>query len=299
MSYFERYREIVPDFAEFESALREPLPTHIRVNRLKVEADFLLERFERRGIRLEKTMPDETCYLAEGLDSPGNLLEYFMGYFHPQALTSCLVSRVLAPRPGSYVLDICSAPGGKTAHMAEIMGNCGLLIANELYPRRHIPLGYTLDRLGVTNAVMTGYQAQQFPLKQGFDYVLADVPCSGEGRFRKAKPADQYRVRAERHNLPELQRRIVLRAFDLLNSGGVMVYATCTYDPSENESVVDFLLRNRDAQLLPIVAGLHGDPGVVRWKGERYDDRMERTVRFYPHRIDSVGFFVARIGKPG
>ena len=172
-----------------------------------------------------------------------------------QALTSCLVPIALCPRSGSYVLDMCASPGGKTSQLAQLMNNTGIIVANELYPNRHIPLAHTLARLGVLNAVLTAYQAQEFPLKHCFDYILADVPCSGEGRFRVVKKLSRYRAGKGREKLPQLQKKIILRGYDLLKDEGEMIYATCTYNPEENESVVDFLLKNREAELLLIDSG--------------------------------------------
>ena len=87
--------------------------------------------------------------------------------------------------------------------------------------------------------------------------------------------------------------------YDLLKNNGEMVYATCTYNPDENESVIHYLLENRDAELLPVNFGFHYEPGITMWRDEVYDKQMEQTARFYPHHIDSVGFFMARIGKRG
>ena len=207
--------------------------------------------------------------VAPGLKSPGNLLEYYLGYIHPQALTSCLASLALGPKRDSYVLDLCSSPGGKTSHMAALMNNTGLIVANELYPNRHVPLGHTLDRLGVLNAVITGYQAQEFPLKQRFDYILADVPCSGEGRFRKTKEGMVYRETGKKARLPDLQKRIIVRGFDLLKENGEMLYSTCTYNPEENEAVVQYLLEKGGAHLLPIDTGCELEPGLPCW-GEEF-----------------------------
>ncbi|MBW2169100.1 MAG: hypothetical protein JRG69_07550 [Deltaproteobacteria bacterium] len=78
-----------------------------------------------------------------------------------------------------------------------------------------------------------------------------------------------------------------------------MLYATCTYNPEENESVVDFLLKSREAELLSVHTGFEYDTGITEWRDKKYDKRLERAARFYPHRIDSVGFFMARIGKRG
>ena len=294
---FECYREIIPEFSRFQESLRRPLPTHLRINTLKAEPAALVHSLVKKGIRLQRSNDkDDTLYSAPGLNSPGNLLEYFLGTIHPQALTSCLAAVSLSPKNGSVVLDMCAAPGGKTSHLAQLMNNTGLIVANELYPKRHIPLGHTLARLGVLNAVITGYQAQEFPLKQRFDYILADVPCSGEGRFRKTTEGIKYRETQRKARLPDQQKGIILRGFDLLKAGGEMLYATCTYNPDENESVVEFLLENRDARLIPIDVGLDYEPGIDEWRHERYDTQLKKAARFYPHYNDSVGFFMARIG---
>jgi NOL1/NOP2/sun family putative RNA methylase len=299
-SLFEWYREIIPDFSSFQESLRQPLPVHFRVNRLKAEPHVVLALLREKGIDIQpadKTVG--TFFFAPQLKSLGHLLEYFLGYIHPQALTSCVAALALSPKPGSLILDMCAAPGGKTSHLAELMGNTGLIIANELYANRQIPLAHTLARLGVCNTVVTGYQAQEFPLKQRFDYVLADVPCTGEGRWRTAGhspwPSRQRRVT----KLPDMQKRIICRGFDLLSEKGEMVYATCTYNPEENEGVVDFLLKHRKACCLPIGSPFSGEPGLCEWKKEKYDKQLRRTVRFYPHQLDSVGFFMARIGRGG
>jgi len=295
---FECYREIIPEFGRFQESLHKPLPNHIRVNRLKAETDSVVKSLKGKGIHLEKASEKhDTLYLAPTLKSPGNLIEYFLGHIHPQALTSCLASIVLSPEKNSYVLEMCAAPGGKTSHLAQLMNNTGLIVANELYPSRHIPLGHILERLSVLNAVITGYQAQEFPLKQRFDYILADVPCSGEGRFRKIKESSIYWETSEKQKLPDLQKKIILRGFDLLKEEGEMLYSTCTYNPEENESVVSFLLQNRDAALLPLDTGFDSEPGILEWRDEKYDTELQKTARFYPHRINSVGFFMARIGK--
>jgi NOL1/NOP2/sun family putative RNA methylase len=295
---FDTYREIIPDFPAFLESLEAPLPTHLRVNGIKIRPADLIGILARKGIEVRSSIdPEEGLLLAPGLKSPGSLLEYSLGYYHPQALTSCLTSLLLGVKPGALVLDLCASPGGKTSHLADRMGNTGLILANELYTRRHVPLSHTLGRLGVLNSVITAYPAQEFPLRQRFDFILADVPCSGEGRFRRSKKSSRYEEKKARPRLYELQRRAILRAFDLLSEQGVMVYSTCTYNPEENESVLDFLLKNREAEVHPVKIGLPSEPGLAAWEGRVYDRSVQRGVRFYPHRVDSVGFFMARLGR--
>ncbi len=298
MPLFEHYQDIIPAFSRFQRSLLNPLPTHLRVNRLLSTPEDVETLLTEKGIRIQRVFEDlDTLSVAPGLEAPGNLLEYYAGYIHPQALTSSLAALALVPTPDSFLLDMCAAPGGKSAHCAELMTNTGLMVANDLYATRHTALGHTLTRLGVFNAVITGYQAQQFPMKQRFDYILADVPCSGEGRFRQTRGDAEYREHKGRSRLEQVQRSIILRGFDLLKDGGVMLYSTCTYNPEENESVVDYLIRERGAALCPIRLNVPFDPGLLKWKDQHYDRQLNLAARFYPHRIDSVGFFMARIVK--
>jgi NOL1/NOP2/sun family putative RNA methylase len=297
-SPFERYRDIIPDYQSFVKALHKPLPTHLRVNLLKIEPYPLIQRLKAKGIPLiEVTEKDPSLFHAPHLKSGGNLLEHVLGYIHFQSLTSSIASILLSPKPGSFALDMCASPGGKTAHLAQIMNNTGLIIANEPDWRRNIPLSHNLARLGVLNTVMTGYQAQEFPLRQKYDFILADVPCSSEGRFRFAGEHAWHGETKQKAKLPVLLRKIILRGFDLLKERGEMVYSTCTYNPEENEGVVDFLLKNRDAELLHAEAMFPFEPGLLSWEKETYDKRLQKAARFYPHRLDSVGFFMARIGR--
>jgi len=295
---FEEYREFIPDFELFLESLRKPLPNHLRVNRLKTSPASVIAMLQERGIPLRPVgVGDDTLYEAPRALLPGKLLEYFLGYIHPQALTSCMASLVLAPGPSTSVLDLCAAPGGKTSHLAELMANTGIIVANELHLRRHSPLMHTLSRLGVLNAVLTAYPAQEFPLRESFDFVMADVPCSGEGRWRLSRESSATEELTYRTAIAETQKKMILRGFDLLRKRGTMVYSTCTYSPAENEGVVDFLLKHRDAELVPFdnVPGV--EPGISQWGKERFDGRMHGAGRFYPHRIDSVGFFMAKIRR--
>jgi len=297
---FERYADIIPAFETFQACLHAPLPQHLRVNTLKIEAANLLAALKRKGIFLNRSIgSNDTLFAAPPDASPGKWLEYALGCIHPQALTSCLASLILSPGAGSYVLDMCASPGGKTSHLAQLMGNEGLIVANELQPRRHMALSHTLARLGVMNTILTSYPAQEFPFKGQFDFVMADVPCSGEGTFRHGHEHSWRRVRKWSERLSVTQKRIILRGFDLLKKGGQMLYATCTYNPEENESVVNHLLEERDAEMMPIESPLPFSPGLSGWNKETYVKDIQKAARFYPHVVDSVGFFMARISKRG
>ena len=145
---FEQYRDIIPNFPDFQKSLFRPFPVHLRVNSLKSDPIHLVNRLKDEGIRLQRVLKRcDTLFVSPNTSSPGNLLEYFLGSIHPQALTSCLASIVLGPRPESYVLDMCASPGGKTSHMAQLMNNTGLIVANELYPVRTAFTTPSLERV--------------------------------------------------------------------------------------------------------------------------------------------------------
>lgn len=297
---FSEYQEFIPDFESFLESLAAPLPNHLRVNRLKTSPGSVVALLQEKGISLRPSgIGDDTFYEAPRSLLPGKLLEYFLGYFHPQALTSCLASLVLAPRPDSSVLDLCAAPGGKTSHLAQLMANTGIIVANELRVRRHAPLTHTLSRLGVLNSVLSAYPAQEFPLRECFDFIMADVPCSGEGRWRLSREPSAREESKYRKAIVGAQKRMILRGFDLLRKEGVMLYSTCTYNPEENEGVIDFLLQQREAELVPFDIAPGMEPGLLQWGKETFDERVRRAGRFFPHRIDSVGFFMAKICRRG
>jgi 16S rRNA C967 or C1407 C5-methylase (RsmB/RsmF family) len=175
------------------------------------------------------------------------------------------------------------------------MQDQGLIVANDRHGKRLSMLEFNLKRLGITNTVTTCYPGQDFPLRHKFQRVLVDAPCSGEGNYRwDQKGRLRHRLRSS-GNLPQMQRQLLLRGFDLLAPGGTLLYATCTYNPAENESVIQSLLEARPATLEPIALDLPHARGLKTWKANTYDERMQHCWRLYPHTSRSVGFFLARI----
>jgi 16S rRNA C967 or C1407 C5-methylase (RsmB/RsmF family) len=177
------------------------------------------------------------------------------------------------------------------------MQNKGIIVANDRNPDRLIPLRANLKRLGVTNTVISRYPGQHFPKKFFFDRVLVDVPCSAEGTLRAGPSGTLRQSTWTSQKLTRLQLNLLLVAFDLLKVGGTLVYSTCTYSPDENESPLDFLLKTRPAEIQPIRLDLPHSPGLQRWKEKSYDPSIKYCWRIYPHQIDTVGFFMARVVK--
>lgn len=295
--YFRSYSAIIPDFHAFCSKLADPLPLHVRINTLKADLAQTRLRLEHRGIFLVQEKPLPMVFRAQNLSQPGHLLEFSLGHLHSQALSSVLAAVALDPQPGDLVLDLCAAPGSKTSLLAQLMENTGTIVANDNKPQRLIPLQANLKRLGVTNTILVRYPGQHLPKRFSFDRILVDVPCSAEGILRTGDRGTIRPPLPAGEKLLRLQRDLLLRSFDLLNPGGTLVYATCTYNPEENESVVQFLLENREAIIQPIPLNLPHNPGLIRWKEKVYEPSIKHCWRLYPHQLDTVGFFLARVVK--
>lgn len=294
-----RYAPLIPEFDAFLAALQRPLPMEIRVNTLKAEPHAVRRRLEAHGAVVRPVPWYDAAFVVERLESTGTTLDYFLGHYHPQGSTSMLPPLALAPGPEDVVLDLCAAPGSKSSQLAQLMGNRGLLIANDVGPRRVKALAANLERLGVTNAIVTVYRGQNFPSRLRFTRVLVDAPCTGEGTYRAI--AGRYRgATAETiQRMGRQQKLLLLRAFDLLEPGGTLVYSTCTYAPEENEAVIDHLLRERPAVVIPLDLPCPHAPGVTAWDGLSFRDEVRRCARLYPHQVDSWGFFLAKVARHG
>jgi len=295
--YFASYSEMIPDFADFCRSLLNPQPVHLRINTLKASVTETRSRLERQGFLLVEERPLHMVFRAKNINQPGHLVEFALGHLHSQALSSVLAGVTLDPKADDAVLDLCAAPGSKTSLLAQLMQNKGIIVANDRKTDRLVPLQANLKRLGVTNTIIVRYPGQHFPKRLTFDRILLDVPCSAEGTLRAGPNGTLRQPTLSVERLPALQRDLILRAFDLLNPGGLLVYSTCTYNPDENESVVQSLLEKRQAEIQPLMLNLPHSPGVDRWKETSYDPSIKNCWRIYPHQLDTVGFFLAKVFK--
>jgi NOL1/NOP2/sun family putative RNA methylase len=287
--------EIIPEFPAFCAALYSEPVCCLRVNTLRTEPELVRARLARQGYNAVPSSLAPELLLVERLRHPGTLREAMLGYYQPQALTSALASLVLDVRPDERVCDLCAAPGSKTSHMAQLMRDEGVIVANDRHEKRLSMLEHNLKRLGPTNVITTCYAGQNFPLRCRFGRVLVDAPCSGEGNYRWDARGRLRHYRRSEGDLPHVQRQLLLRGFDLLAAGGTLLYATCTYNPAENEAVVQTLLEQRPAILQPITLEFPHAPGLRQWQTHAFDASMERCWRLYPHHTGSVGFFLASI----
>lgn len=218
-----------------------------------------------------------------------------------QEEAALLPVKLLAPQSGELILDLCAAPGNKTAQIAIALNNCSTVITNDKHAGRLAPLHAATARLGLVNVTTTAIDGINFPLEAGpFDRILVDAPCSGEGTIRKGPGKHTEVPEKFRDWLRGTQRSLLRRAIDLCRPGGRIVYSTCTFAPEENEEIIDPVLNeSRDIRLISPENSISGaSPSIIKWQGHNYSDILSKTIRLWPHKTDTGGFFAAIIEKP-
>lgn len=301
MEALARYEAIVPDFEAFLEALHRPLPTTVRVNRIRTTPERVIAALESEGIEVSRR--DWNPWVLEvGTDKPGNTWPYLHGWIHGQEEVSTVPPLVLDPEPGEVVWAAAAAPGGKATQLAALMGDTGLVIANDDNLGRLSALRANADRLGVTSMAVTNQDARHFsfdPLGiEAVDRALVDAPCTCEGTVRKSPDALDGAGPETSRNLAGVQRDILERAVRATKPGGTVVYSTCTFAPEENEGVVDAVRERTGTEIVDVDIPLAGEPGVEAWAGTTFHPSLRKTRRFYPHQNDTGGFYVAKLEVP-
>lgn len=282
------------DAEDFFQSLDEPLPVSIRLNphkpipsgQLPAESDGRV-LWNERGLYL-KSRPSFTfeplfhagCYYVQEASS------MFVACAVRHALKT--MGKEQAP---IRVLDLCAAPGGKSTAALDVLPEQALLVANELIRQRAYVLAENITKWGYPNGIVTQNEPKDFgAMGPCFDLLLTDVPCSGEGMFRKEPDAlkdwspENVRMCAER------QRRIIQEAWPALMPGGCLIYSTCTYNTAENEENIQWMEKELNAEILEI-------PTDESWPVLPAQAGDMPVYRFMPHKSRGEGFFLALLRK--
>lgn len=235
------------------AGLNTPPPVILRVNTLRTTREDLLAEFEACGIDAAPVNESDIAVSVSG----GSIIAtdlYRSGKFTVQSLSSIMAVSALGPEPGDKVLDMCAAPGGKTAMMAEMMDNCGSITACDIHPHRLGLISASAERLGIDiieTRLADGTKYDE-ALAEQFDCVLADVPCSGLG-VMSTKPEIRFHIDDESiAKLPEIQKDVLGNAVRYAKPGGKICYSTCTLNRPENEDIIDDLM-SKNGGLVRIV----------------------------------------------
>lgn len=221
-----------------------------------------------------------------------DLEEHRLGLVFEQSLPAMVASRVLDPQPGETIVDMCAAPGGKTGHIVQLLGNRGRVVAVDRSARRLEALRENMARLGAEIVSILQADARylhvDYPSLKA-DRVLVDPPCTALGV--RPKLYDEKTMR-DVWAAAEYQRQFLRAAREVVKPGGVIVYSTCTLTPQENEMIVSYAVEELGLELedQPIRLGSHGLPIV---------EGYEALQRFYPDVHDTPGFFIARFRRRG
>jgi 16S rRNA (cytosine1407-C5)-methyltransferase len=199
----------------------------------------------------------------------------------------------------TLVLDMAAAPGGKTTHLVDRLGDRGLVIANDSSASRIAPLRVNLQDWGAINSVVTNYLGELWGswYPETFDWVLLDAPCSGESLRTAERRQTRSISKREREALQAQQIRLLVSGFQALKPGGELVYATCTLHPAEDEAVLDALLERYPAAATVVPIDRVRGPGLTAVGGSKFHPQVGNAVRLWPHLYDTSGFFAARIRK--
>jgi len=224
----------------------------IRANLTKISRVELLDKFNEYSINARALEESDSAILCENGNIVGTDL-FKEGYFSVQSLSSILAIEAFKPQPDSKVLDMCAAPGGKTAAMAEIMKDSGEIISCDVYEHRLKLIEATCNRLGLNSVetkLLDGTEHHS-EFDESFDYVLADVPCSGLGVIAGKPELKLWTDIKEYTDLIGIQERILRNAIDYAKPGGIIEYSTCTINKNENEYLVERVLK--DCSLVQIL----------------------------------------------
>ena len=270
------------EYPAFLESLERPRAVALRYNPLKGEAPWLPFVGER--------VPWEPMgYYYDPDARPGLHPFHEAGVYYLQEASAMAPVALLDPQSGEKVCDLCAAPGGKSTQIAGRMAGQGLLLCNEINPKRAKILSRNIERMGVCNALVTNEHPQKLAdtLPGFFDRVLIDAPCSGEGMFRKEEAAVTDWSPETVLMCANRQKEILDSGAQLVRPGGRLVYSTCTFAPSENEhAIAEFLLRHTEFSPEAVSAPWFTPAG-------------QGQFRLWPHKLLGEGHFVAVLQKQG
>jgi len=295
-SFEERMQRLLADsYEDFKAAYIKPAFQGLRVNPLKItKEDFL----RKNPFTLQPIPWCENGFYYGDEDRPGKHPYHACGLYYLQEPSAMAVAAALDVQPGDTVLDLCAAPGGKSTQIAGMLKGEGLLIANEIHSTRAKALSENIERLGITNAIVTNETPEKLAarLPLFFDHILVDAPCSGEGMFRKLPEAIEDWSEAKVLECFSMQKDILDAAAAMLKPGGTLVYSTCTFAPLENEGTVSqFLDKHPEFELLLVPHAEYFAPGRADWVDASRD--LSVTSRLWPHLLDGEGHYIAKFRK--
>ncbi|MDH5459473.1 MAG: RsmB/NOP family class I SAM-dependent RNA methyltransferase [Candidatus Bathyarchaeota archaeon] len=268
----------------------QPSPTYIRLNMLKMAENEILGKLAEDGIKVEKIGQLRHTYKIVGVKQPLTRTESFReGLFYIQDKASCFAAEAAKPKPGMTLLDVCAAPGAKTTYLAQLMQNKGVIYSIDYSKRRMNVWKKEVARMGVKIAMPIIVDAcNPLPLGIKADIVVLDPPCTSTGAFRKLPSAKWRLTRRSVDKMADIQWQMINNCAENVESGGALIYSTCSITVEENEMLVERFLKGHPEFSLAEITPKIGLPGL---RG------LEKCQRLYPHIHQCNGFFIAKLLK--
>jgi len=277
-------------------ANNQPAQTWIRTNTLKISREDLMDRLTQEGIIVEPGTRIPESLRIQNFGALDRLESFREGLFTVQDESSQLVAHVVDPKPGQHVLDACSAPGGKTTHLAQLMHDEGEIQAFDIHTHKLELIDQLAQRLGVTIIQPQLGDARDLPgVKLGSQQrVLVDAPCSGLGVLRRRADLRWQKEEQDLLDLPRLQLAILERAASCVEAGGELIYSTCTIEPEENfELIKTFRAGHPEFEPVNLVEVL---PFTLEDSRE-IQQASKGMLQLLPHRHGMDGFFLAKFHR--
>lgn len=271
------------EYDKLEAALQADVPVSIRIN-------------QRKGTGAPTNTPvawSETgYYLPERLSFTFDPL-FHAGAYYVQEASSMFLEQAIRTYVSEPVccLDLCAAPGGKSTHLLSLLPEGSLLVSNEVIRTRSNILAENITKWGNPNSIVTNNDPEEIGrLTHLFDVIVTDVPCSGEGMFRKDTDSTGEWSVANVNLCAARQRRIIHDIWNALKPGGLLIYSTCTYNTEENEENIQYIQEELGAEVLPISV-------KEEWQITGALKNNHPVYRFFPHKTKGEGFFLAVLRK--
>ena len=261
----------------------------IRVNNLKITKNELIKKLQSKKIEVEQRILKDFLYL-KNIKNITKLEEYKQGLFIMQDESAGLAALVLDPKEGENILDCCSAPGGKTTYIAEIMNNNGNIIAWDLYKHRLNKVQENSKRLGI-NIIKTKENDATI-LKEEyiekFDRILIDAPCLGLGVMKRKPDIKWQRKFEDIEEISKIQEKILNTCSKYLRKDGILVYSTCSIIEEENHKIIQKFIKNNNYELV----------NIDNIKLNKINNKIEEKgiIKLYPNE-KTDGFFISKLRK--
>lgn len=285
---------------QFQEYINHQKDTYIRLSQIRSCKSEVIKRLSNYGIELllVNGLPD-TFKVISGESVVGKTLDFILGAYYIQSLSSMIPALVLSPDKNDRVLDLCAAPGSKTTHLAEMMSNKGTLIANEISMDRLKSLIYNIDKMNLVNVgVLQGKgELVSKSFANYFDKILVDAPCSALGIIQKKNEVSKWWNEKKAEGLAEIQFKLLLSAIKSCKVGGEIVYSTCTLSLEENELVLDKILKKYPVDLIDIELPVSSREACTKYKDRELNSSIKKARRILPWEIGSEGFFIAKLRK--